>query len=226
MREHRQEGLETSVAVLRRHLESYAVRTPVRRVVVVANAPLLPSAERAALIDSADLVFRCNSLVLDEPGDEPCLGRATHVVVLSRAARPTPWVFRDYRSRAYLVFEPGVTRMAEPPRIPLHWPPDLGAWPVPNREFGLPLRGRMQQERPGRGSGVPTSGTLMAYVAHELFGGPELHLTGYSFITDREQTEWRHHWGSTAPVAPAHKLDAEGAILQSWLDDGTATYVP
>jgi hypothetical protein len=211
---------------LRRYLESYAARTPVRRVAVVANAPLPPSEERAALIDSADLVFRCNSMVLDEPGDPGCLGRATHVVVLARATRPTPWLFRDYRSRAYLVFEPGMTRRANLPRIPRHWPADLGAWPISNREFGLPLREMMQRARQKGPGGVPSSGTLMAHVAHELFGGPELYLTGYSFITDREQTEWRHHWGTTVPVHPSHKLDAEGAILQSWLDDGTATYIP
>jgi hypothetical protein len=210
---------------LRRHLENYAARTPVRTVVAVGNAPLPPSAERAALIDSADLVFRCNSLVLDRPGDEPCLGRSTHVVTLARATRPTPWVFQDYRSRAYLVVDVGTTRNPRPPGVPPHWPQDLGAWPISNRDLGIPLKIAMRPRRLGLGA-VPSTGTLMAHVAHELFGGPGLHLVGFSFLSDREQTEWQHHWGSTVPVHPSHKLDAEGAILQSWIDEGTATFVP
>ncbi|WP_162529700.1 hypothetical protein [Nocardioides caldifontis] len=213
------------LASLRAYLEGYAARTPVRRVAVVGNAPLGPSEERAALIDSADLVFRCNSLVLDEPGRPPTLGRATHVVTLARATRPTPWVFQDYRSRAYLVVDVGATRRPNPPGNPPNWPTDLGAWPISNRELGIPLKIAMRPQRIGYGA-VPTTGTLMAYVAHELFGGPELHLTGFSFLSDRGQTEWQHHWGSTVPVHPAHKLDAEGAILQSWVDGGTATFVP
>jgi hypothetical protein len=213
------------LARLRRYLESYAARTPVRRVVAVGNAPLPPSRERAELIDSADLVFRCNSLVLDRPGEEPCLGRATHVVTLARATRPTPWVFQDYRSRAYLVVDVGNTRRPSPPRTPPNWPADLGAWPISNRSFGIPLKLGMRPHRLGLGA-VPTTGTLMAYVAHALYGGPELYLTGYSFLLDREQTEWQHHWGPTVPVHKAHKLDAEGAILQSWVDDGTATFLP
>jgi hypothetical protein len=218
------DGLDMRRA-LRRHLESYAARTPVRRVVAVGNAPLDPSVERAELIDSADLVFRCNSLVLDEPDDPPCLGRATHVVSLSRRTRPTPWTFRDYRSRAYLVYEPHLTRRGVPTGIPAHWPRDLGAWPIPNRELGIPLAVAMRPKRLGLGVS-PTSGTLMAHVAHELFEGCELYLTGYSFLADRTQTEWRHHWGTAAPVVSGHKLDAEGAILQSWVDEGTATFVP
>ena len=168
---------------------------------------------------------RCNSLPLEEPGDPPCLGSATHVVSLSRATRPTPWTFRDYRNRAYLIFEPHMTSRAVPAGFPPHWPQDLGAWPIPNREFGIPLAIAMRPTRLGLDAS-PTSGTLMAYVAHELFAGCDLYLTGYSFLTDRDQTEWRHHWGTTVPVVPTHRLDAEGAILQSWVDEGTATFVP
>jgi hypothetical protein len=211
---------------LRSYLESYAARTPVRRVVAVGNAPLAPDRDRAGLIDSADLVFRCNSLVLDREGDEPCLGRSTHVVTLARATRLTPWVFQDYRSRAYLVVDVGSTRTPSPPHTPANWPADLGAWPISNRSFGMPLKIGVRPHWIGLGA-VPTTGTLMAFVAHTLFqDDAEVFLTGYSFLSDRHQTEWQHHWGATVPVHKAHKLDAEGALLQSWVDDGTATFLP
>ena len=217
---------DRSRAMLRRYLESYAARTPVRRVVAIGNAPLPPSRERAELIDGADLVFRCNSLALDEPGDEPCLGRAVHVVMLARGTRPTRWVFQDYRRRAYLVHEAANVRRKELPRTPASWPADLGAWPISNRDFGMPLKIEVLPRRMGLGA-VPTSGTLMAYVVHELFAGDaEVFLTGYSFLSDRTQKQWRHHSGDVVPVHRTHKIDREGALLQSWVDDGTATFVP
>ena len=210
---------------LRRFLEGYAARTPVRRVVAVGNAPLAPSRERAELIDSADLVFRCNSLALDEPGDEPCLGRATHVVMLARGTRPTRWVFENYRRRAYLLHETANIRRPDFPRQPPSWPDDLAPWPLSNRDIGIPLKIEVQPETMGLGA-VPTSGTVTAYVAHELFPEAEFFLTGYSFLSDREQKEWWHHSGALVPVHPTHKIDREGALLQSWVDEGTATFLP
>lgn len=214
---------ERMYAALEEYLAAYASRTPVARVAVVGNAPLEPSRARQEAIDSCDLVFRCNSFVLDEPGQEPSHGTKTDVVVAAYVTRVTPWFFRDYPSRAYLAVDVGNTRRPVP-RVPLSWPDDLAAWPISNRIFGLPLKRMLRPETSGVGA-VPTTGTTAAYVAHELFPEAELLLTGFSYLHDREQTQWKHHWGSEAPVHPAHLLDREGALLQSWVDDGSAVFV-
>lgn len=209
---------------LKTYIESYSSHLPVRRVTVIANAPLEPSAERAGMIDSSDLVFRCNSFVLDEPGDEPCLGTKTDVVVTARATRPTPWFFRNYSRRAYLVIDAGNPRARVYPTRPITWPDDLGEWPISNRVFGIPLKKAILPEDGGLGA-IPTTGTEAAYVAHELFPDADVTLCGFSFLKDREQTHWAHHYGTVCPVHPTHLLDREGALLQSWVDAGTANYV-
>ena len=80
---------EELVAQMREHATAYAASTPIRRVTVVANAPLEPSEERRDLIDTSDLVIRCNSLALDRMDDPPCVGTRTNVVVTARTTRPT-----------------------------------------------------------------------------------------------------------------------------------------
>jgi hypothetical protein len=136
------------VAGMRDHAMAYASSTPVRRVAVVANAPLAPSVERRDLIDSADLVIRCNSLALDRAGGPPCVGTRTNVVVTARTARPTPEFLADYRNRAYFVVDVFHLTVPVPPGWPTYWPEDLGAWPLPNRALGLPLKYLL---RPTRG---------------------------------------------------------------------------
>jgi hypothetical protein len=214
---------EVTVA-LKTFLESYSAHLPVRRVTVVGNAPLEPSEARRDVIDSSDLVFRCNSFVLDEPDGPPCLGTKTDVVVAALVTRITPWFFRDYRNRAYLQVDVGNTRRPLPP-LPFSWPDDLGYWPIPNRTLGIPIRLALHPESQGV-KAVPTTGTQAAYVAHELFPEAELVLTGFSYLHDREQTAWQHHWGDSAPVHVAHLLDREGAMLESWITDGSAVFVP
>lgn len=212
------------VAALRDYLESYASHLPVRTVAVVGNAPLEPSAERQAAIDSADLVLRCNGFVLDEPGGPPRLGTKTDVVLLARKTRLTPWVLRDYPRRAYLmnagsVFKPGILDH------PAWWPEDLAAWPLPNRAITHPLQVLISPDTNGRGV-MPTTGTLSVYLARLLFS-PEARLlvTGFSFLHDPGQTEWSHQAGDTSIVHPAHRLDRESELLQSWVDDGSATFI-
>jgi hypothetical protein len=73
---------------------------------------------------------------------------------------------------------------------------------------------------------VPTTGTAAAYLAQRLFPHAELYLTGYSYLDDRQQTTWEHHWGDSSIVHPTHKIDREGAMLQSWVDDGRAVFIP
>lgn len=211
------------LAALREYVGSYARRRPVESAVVVGNAPLEPSGARRDLIESADLVVRCNSFVLDEPDDPPCLGRRTHIVVFAPRARVTPWFLHNYRSRGYLM----VNNTSRATVLPAHqhsFPDDLGLWPLPNRLIGVPLRRRLTRD--GGRAAVPTTGTTAAYVVRTLFPEATLHLTGFSFIQQREQERWAHHWGTVVRVSAAHRLDQEGALLQSWIDEGHAVLVP
>lgn len=208
---------------LRDLFTAYAARRPVRTVAVVGNAPLRPDEERAAAIDASDLVFRMNSLMLDEPGAPPCLGTACHVVVLSRATNMTPWVFRDYRRRAYVILQAGFTVFHTLRPIAKHWPADLGAIPVPNTVVTARLADLLDRDRE-RNALLPTSGTTALFLAHEMFPGTELVATGLSYLTNREQDEWRHHSGSSTLVNPQHRLDREGALLESWIADGSVRF--
>ena len=136
---------------LRDFVTSYAAAQPVRTVAVVGNAPLQPDAERAAALDASDLVFRANSMALDEPGDPPCLGTTCHVVLLSHATRITPWVFQDYRRRAYLVPQMGFPLYRVVNGAPAFWPADLGALPIPNAVVKARLADRLDPDHvPGR----------------------------------------------------------------------------
>lgn len=202
-------------------LEAYARRRPVRRMAVVGNAPLPPDAARAEEIDSADLVIRCNSFVLDEPGGEPRLGRRVDAVVLARVTRPTVDVFREYSKRVYFVNDSGNSRTANPPRHLPCWPADLGCFPIPNSTLGLPLKQLLAPERNGYGV-VPTTGTIAAYLAYELFPDAALTLAGFSFVDQPRQDTWQHQYGTVVPVHPAHWLDREAALLRSWIDAGRA----
>jgi hypothetical protein len=206
-------------------LEAVAARLPVRTVTVIGNAPLEPDENRVSIIESSDLVVRCNSLVLDEPGEPPRMGRKTDVVVAARNTRITPWFFQDYPRRAYLLNEAGTVRWPEPPIAPHNWPEDLAVWPISNRVFGWPLKRLIRPETQGLGA-VPTTGTTSAYVARRLFGAAQLYLTGFSYLADRSQTSWKHQWGNESPVHPSHKIDLEGALLQSWVDDSSAVFLP
>lgn len=214
---------EELTADLVRQIEAYAERLPVKRVVVVGNAPLEPSVERSELIDGADLVIRCNSYVIDEPDDQPCLGVKTNVVVCARGARITPWFFKNYSSRLYLVVN-NCSRMLAPPGRPGCWPSDLGDWPLPNGVVGLPLKELLRADLGG--NPVPTTGTTAAFLAHTCFPEAELLLTGFSYIDARAQVSWAHHWGQVVPVSAAHMLDREGALLASWVADGRARSIP
>ncbi len=217
---------EELVAQMREHATAYAASTPVRRVAVVANAPLGPSEERADLIDSSDLVIRCNSLALDAPAGPPCVGTRTNVVVAARTTRPTPGFLHDYRNRAYFVVDVFHLTRRDPPGWPSHWPSDLGAWPLPNRAFALPLSYLLWPERGGRGL-APTTGTQAAYLAYRLFPEADIILTGFSYLDDREQRSWGYQLAGLqrSPVHSSHKLDREGAYLQGLVDRGEVRHV-
>ena len=71
-------------AVLRDLMLAYARNRPVRKVAVVGNAPLPTEEARAEEIDTADLVIRVNSFVMDRPGEPRCQGGRVDVVVWNR----------------------------------------------------------------------------------------------------------------------------------------------
>jgi len=192
-------------------VRSYAERTPVERVAVVGNAPLQASEFRANEIDSCDVVFRCNSFVLDAPGRRPAQGRKVHVVVFNRLLLASPPFFTDYRRRLYLMVEPDrlhFDRDLRPPR----WPEDLGNMPVPNREITLPLSealGLDLLEEPA----WATTGMMTAWIAHTLFPDAELRLAGFSMLADPNQTEWQHAWATPAGLAASTGLNRRGACF-------------
>ena len=217
---------EELVAQIREHVTAYAASTPVRRVAVVANAPLGPSEERRDLIDASDLVIRVNSLALDEADGPPCVGTRTNVVVAARTVRPTAGFLHDYRNRAYFVVDTFWVTSANPPGLPSNWPSDLGAWPLPNRALGLPLKYLLRPTRGGQGV-APTTGTHAAYLAYRLFPEADIVLTGFSFLDDHDQESWGYHLTGLAhsPIHALHKLDREGAYLRGLLDRGEVRYV-
>jgi len=214
------------LAEMREHATAYASCTPVRRVAVVANAPLPPSKERRDTIASSDLVIRCNSFALDGPDAPPCVGTRTNVVVAARTTRPSPAFFRDYRRRAYFVGDAFHLTVPEPPGWPTHWPTDLGAWMVPNRAIALPLKYLLQPERAGLDV-LPTTGTSAAYIACRLFPEAEIVLTGYSFLDDPDQESWGYQLKGLPPsrVPSWHVLHREATFLRRLVDRGEVRFL-
>lgn len=209
------------LTTLRALCDSYARTHPVHSVAVVGNAPLEPSDERADLIDSCDLVVRVNGFALDTPGQPRALGRRTHVVAFTRGVRATPWLFRDYRDRLYLLVEPARMHW-EPEVIPDWWPPDLGFLPVPNREISVPLSDALGIDLATEPHWA-TTGTIAAWVARALYPDAQVHLTGYSFLDQPEQTSWEHAYGEPCAISAEHLLDRESALLRGWADTGAVT---
>jgi hypothetical protein len=206
-----------AVRLLRELADAYA-RGPVHRVVVVGNAPLPPSADRAELVDSGDLVFRVNGFALDTPASSPAVGRRADVVVFHRGVRATPWLFQDYRDRLYLLVEPGRLHW-EPETIPGWWPADLGMVPVPNREVTVPLSQAIGIDSVGTAHWA-TTGTMTAWIARLLYPEAELHITGFSFIDDPDQTSWEHATGEPCLISPEHILARESELLRNWIAAG------
>ncbi|GAB3503958.1 hypothetical protein FB471_3969 [Amycolatopsis cihanbeyliensis] len=199
-------------------LQAYADRPDPRSVAVVGNQPLPPNTQRAKAIDACDLVFRVNGFVRDEPEGPPTVGSRTHVVVFNRALRATRWVFENYRSRLYLLVEPG-RLLWEPEDIPPWWPRDLGFVPVSNREVTLPLSEALGLATKEEGAWA-TTGTMAAWIARTTFPRADLVLSGFSFIDDPDQTHWEHAAGDSCKVGPEHRIAAEGRLLDSWTKTG------
>jgi hypothetical protein len=215
--------------MLHTYLAAYARQRPIGQVAVVGNAPLSPDTERAAAIDRSDLVIRANAMVLDAPGGATCVGTACNVVSLSRSRAITPWVFHDYRRRAYFIPQAGFVQYHPGDRIGLlldvpFWPRDLGAMPLPNAVVkSRVVRALDPDAKPG--SLIPTTGMMGLYLAHEMFPDARVIATRYSFLDDSAQTHWNHHSGSATKVNWQHRLDLEAALLTSWIDDGRVQFL-
>lgn len=211
------------LATLRELMDAYARRTPVRKVAVVGNAPLPPDEARAEEIDSADLVIRVNSFVMDTPGGPRCQGRRVDVVVWNRITRATEFLFANYRERLYLMVEP-MRMHGYAEAWPSSWPDDLGFVAVSNRAVAQPLSEALglpwREERL-----APTTGITAAYLAVTLFPKIDILLTGFSFLDNPDQTEWRHQWGDSCPVGREHRIGTESALMRAWLDSGRARFL-
>jgi hypothetical protein len=216
--------------LIRDYMASYAAERPIRQVAVVGNAPLAPDPERARRIDACQLVIRANSMMLDDPSGPGTVGTACHVVVLSRGTAVTPFVFRDYRRRAYLVPQAGFVQYHPGDTVGLllqtsFWPADLGAMPLPNSVVKARVNRALDPgHRPG--SLIPTTGMMALFMAHEMFPHAELIAAGFSFLDDTEQKYWSHHSGGRTKVNWQHRLDLEAALLRSWIADGSVTHLP
>ncbi|HLN77167.1 MAG TPA: hypothetical protein VK204_08985 [Nocardioidaceae bacterium] len=214
---------DPALVSLQELMTAYARATPVRKVAAVGNAPLEPSDARAAEIDSCDLVIRVNSFVMDRPEQPRCQGSRVDIVVWNRITRATPFLYENYRDRLYLLVEP-MRMHGNKEMWPPSWPEDLGLVPVPNNsvarrlneELGIPW----QEERL-----APTTGLTAAYLAVTLFPEADVVLTGFSFVDDPSQTEWRHQWGDSCPVGPEHRIAEESRLMRSWIDDGRARFL-
>jgi hypothetical protein len=216
--------MDPRLAPLRELAGAYARGETVRRVAVIGNAPMEPSASRAAAIDGADLVIRANSFVTDAPGGPPTQGSRTDVVLFSRLVPATPYLFDRYSERLYVLLEP--MRMYGRREVwPASWPEDLGfvvarndAVAIPlNEAIGLPWR---EQQL------APTTGTTAAWLAMSLFPEAEVLLTGISFVEDPTQTEWKHQWGDSVGVGPEHRIGAEAVLIAGWLASGRMRFLP
>jgi hypothetical protein len=223
-------GAGAGLGLIRELLAAYAARPDVRRIAVVGNAPLDPNDERAAAIDACDLVVRCNSFMLDKPGDPPTQGSAVHAVVFSRGLLATEFSYRNYRDVAYLVTEPSrIYAEANLARYvkdwPAWWPADLGYVAVPNHAFAIPLLDAMEVQWREEVV-VPTTGTMAVFIALESFPDAEVWVTGFSMIDNPEQTEWKHQAGDTSPIGGAHWIGPESRLFHRWIDEGRVRRLP
>jgi hypothetical protein len=198
--------------ILRRLLLPRAGGRLPRMVAVVGNAPLGPSAERAAAIDGADLVVRMTTFAVDR--EAPAIGRRTDVVVVHRALKPGPDTFRDHAQRLYLLAEPGRTYWESEP-LPAWWPVDLELVPISNQEFTSRTRGAL---RLGRAAVAwPTTGTLAVHLMHRLFPHARILLAGSSLASTRSaRAALDHHWGGAVALTPEHRLSRESRALRAW----------
>ena len=202
--------------LLRALISAKAGRDP-RSIAVVGNAPMEPSADRAASVDAADVVVRMTTFDVDR--GVPRVGTRTDVAVIHRATSPGPATFERYSERVYLLAEPGRLHW-EREQVPAWWPADLGAVPVSNTEFTLPLN-RLLRFSPHSATWA-TTGTLAVWVMHSLFPSAEVTLTGTSLLGPEVHrvTRLEHAWGSAVELTWEHRLADERRVLRSWVRAG------
>jgi len=210
----------SSLDVLRELIAAFSRSGDVGSLAVVGNAPMAPDEGRARAIDEADVVVRVNGFRTDV-GGEPAVGTRTDVVVFNRALRATPWFFAGYRRRLHLLVEPGRLHW-ERPQIPPWWPSDLGFISVPNREVTIAACADIGVDLTAE-SHWPTTGTLAAWMAVQLFPDADVRLAGFSFLDDSAQTSWHHATGLPSPVGHEHLIAREAHLIRAWLAEGRAS---
>jgi hypothetical protein len=67
---------------------------------------------------------------------------------------------------------------------------------------------------------------MAAWWARTTFSDARLELAGYSFVTEPEQTRWRHASGDDCIVGPEHRIALESKLLRGWADEGRARIWP
>lgn len=207
---------------LRTLAEAYARGGRVSSIAAVGNKPLEPSRQRADAIDGCDLVIRVNGFRLDDDGDPPTYGRRADVVFFNRGLRATPWFFTGYQDRLHLMVEPGRLHW-EPESVPAWWPADLGQVHLDNDDLTIPLSRELGLDSRREGLWA-TTGTMAAWWARTTFPDAELHLAGYSFVDQPDQTRWDHASGDDCIVGPEHRIALESDLLRRWVKDGSARF--
>lgn len=201
---------------------TFATSSVVETIAVVGNQPLGPDAERAAMIDASDLVIRVNGFRLDEVGGQRSVGSRCDVVVFNRGVRATPWFFRGYRDRLYLMIEPGRLHH-ESDQIPPWWPTDLGFFAISNRDVIVPFNRGMGLDPVFDGKWATTGATAIG-LAERLFPEAVLRVTGFSFLDSPDQTSWQHAYGDACIVGGEHRLNNESSWLRGLVDSGRAVF--
>lgn len=210
------------LAPLRELMTSYARGGRVGSVSVVGNAPMEPSAERAAAIDGADLVLRTNSFTLDDAASAT-VGRRADVVLFARTAVPTPTFFAGYRSRLYVLLEP-MRMFHRREEWPTSWPADLGLTVARNDAVAVPLLSELGV-RWRRNRLAPTTGTTAVWLARALFPDVRPLVTGFSYLETAPE-EWGYHSGASGVIGREHRIEAEGALLRRWRAEGRLRFWP
>lgn len=217
------------VELIRDYLASYTRTPEVRSIAVVGNMPMEPSDARADAIDACDLVIRCNSFILDKPGEPRCQGSRVTAVAFSRGLLATEFSYARYSDIAYLVTEPSRIYHDKPlaryvKDWPAWWPADLGYLALPNGPFTIPLLEEMGE--PWRDEVcVPTTGMMALWIAVTCFPDADLLFTGFSMVDNPDQTTWSHQAGDVSPIGGAHHIGPEGALMRRWIDDGKARFL-
>ena len=210
------------LAELRELAAAYArvpAGAPGRRMAVVGNAPIEPSAAAGREIDGCDLVIRVNSFVLDAADGAAHAGPSRRRGAVEPAGEGDAGRCSTATATGSTCCSSRCACTAAREVWPASWPSDLGFVTARNDEVAIPLNEELGL--PWRAERLaPTTGTTAVWLAVRLFPDAEVLLTGLSFVDAPDQVEWDHQWGDSVRVGPEHRIAAEAALLRRWRDEG------